>query len=144
MSILSFILLSPLLGAGLIALWPREQRIAIRAIALATTSLSMLLAMWAFAGFTGATEGLGGFKYVHRVAWVDALGIHYLVGADGINIGLILMAAIVSFAAVCVSHSIKERFKEFHFLMLLMITGILGAFMSIDLSPEWLGLHLVL
>ncbi|NBQ25426.1 MAG: NADH-quinone oxidoreductase subunit M [Verrucomicrobia bacterium] len=133
MSILSFILLSPLLGAGLIALWPREQRVAIRAIALATTSLSMLLAVWAFAGFTGATEGLGGFKYVHRIAWVDALGIHYLVGADGINIGLILMAAIVSFAAVCVSHSIEERFKEFHFLMLLMITGILGAFMSIDL-----------
>ena len=133
MSILSFILLLPLLGAGLIALWPREQRVAIRAIALATTSLSMLLAVWAFAGFTGAAEGLGGFKYVHRVAWVDALGIHYLVGADGINIGLILMAAIVSFAAVCVSHSIEERFKEFHFLMLLMITGILGAFMSIDL-----------
>ena len=133
MSILSFILLLPLLGAGLIALWPREQRVAIRAIALATTSLSMLMALWAFAGFTGAAEGLGSFKYVHRVAWVDALGIHYLVGADGINIGLILMAAIVSFAAVCVSHSIEERFKEFHFLMLLMITGILGAFMSIDL-----------
>ena len=45
MSILSFILLLPLLGAGLIALWPREQRVAIRAIALATTSLSMLLAV---------------------------------------------------------------------------------------------------
>ena len=67
MSILSFILLLPLLGAGLIALWPREQRVAIRAIALATTSLSMLMAVWAFAGFTGAAEGLGGFKYVHRL-----------------------------------------------------------------------------
>ena len=113
MSILSFILLL-LLGAGLIALWPREQRVAIRAIALATTS-SRCLAMWAFAGFI--SQRLGGFKYVHRVAWVDALGIDYLVGMDGINIGLILMAAIVSFAAVCVSHSIEERFKEFHFLM---------------------------
>ncbi|NBQ24551.1 MAG: hypothetical protein EBU26_09865 [Verrucomicrobia bacterium] len=133
MSILSFILILPLLGAALVALQPGKSRLSIRAIALITTFLSMMLAIFAFVGFQGAAQGLGGFRYVQKINWVESLDINYLVGADGINIGLILMASIVSFAAVCVSHSIENRIKEFHFLMLIMIAGILGAFMSIDL-----------
>ncbi len=133
MSILSFILILPLLGAALVALQPGKSRLSIRAIALITTFLSMMLAIFAFVGFQGAAQGLGGFRYVQKINWVESLDINYLVGADGINIGVILIASIVSFAAVCVSHSIENRIKEFHFLMLIMIAGILGAFMSIDL-----------
>ena len=52
---------------------------------------------------------------------------------DGINVGLILMGAIVAFAAACVSWEIKEREKEFYILLLVMAGGILGAFASLDL-----------
>ena len=52
---------------------------------------------------------------------------------DGINLGLILMGAVVLFAAVCVSRQIKTREKEFYILLLLMGGGILGAFASLDL-----------
>ncbi|MDA0750494.1 MAG: proton-conducting transporter membrane subunit, partial [Verrucomicrobia bacterium] len=133
MSILTFILALPLLGAGVIALMPKSAKGGIRTVALATTGLSMLCAILAFLTFNGAAEGEGGYKFYQKVAWVTALDINYQVGADGINIGLILMGAIVSFAAVCVSASIQDRIKEFHFLMLIMIGGILGAFMSIDI-----------
>ena len=61
------------------------------------------------------------------------LGISYHVGVDGINVGLILMGAIVAFAAACVSWEIKEREKEFYILLLVMAGGILGAFASLDL-----------
>ena len=47
--------------------------------------------------------------------------------------GLILMGAIVAFAAACVSWEIKEREKEFYILLLVMAGGILGAFASLDL-----------
>src|SRR5260370_10043753 len=43
------------------------------------------------------------------------------------------MAAIVAFAAACVSWQIKEREKEFYILLLVMSGGILGAFASLDL-----------
>src|SRR5205823_14373195 len=63
----------------------------------------------------------------------DGLGIHCRLGVDGINVGLILMGAIVAFAAACVSWEIKEREKEYYILLLVMIGGILGAFASVDL-----------
>src|SRR5947199_9841417 len=43
------------------------------------------------------------------------------------------MAAVVAFAAACVSWEIKEREKEFYILLLVMAGGILGAFASLDL-----------
>ena len=49
------------------------------------------------------------------------------------NVGLILMGAIVAFAAACCSWEIKEREKEFYILLLVMSGGILGAFASLDL-----------
>jgi NADH-quinone oxidoreductase subunit M len=67
------------------------------------------------------------------VPWVESLGINYHVGVDGLNVGLILMGAIVAFAAACVSWEIKSHEKEFYLLLLVMTGGILGAFASLDL-----------
>jgi NADH-quinone oxidoreductase subunit M len=50
-----------------------------------------------------------------------------------LNVGLVLMGAIVAFAAACCSFEIKTREKEFYILLLVMTGGILGAFMSLDL-----------
>src|SRR4029077_9995589 len=52
---------------------------------------------------------------------------------DGINVCLILMGAIVAFAAACASWEIKSYEKEFYVLLLIMTGGILGAFASLDL-----------
>jgi NADH-quinone oxidoreductase subunit M len=130
MSILTFILGLPLLGAVAVALVPRQYRFGVRLVALAATFASMLLAIIAFCRFPSSGAE---YQFVQRVSWVDALGISYHVGADGLNIGLILMGSIVAFAAACVSWEIQEREKEFYFLLLLMTGGILGAFASLDL-----------
>lgn len=55
------------------------------------------------------------------------------MGVDGINLGLIVMGAIVAFAAACVSWEIEERTKEYYVLLMLMTGGILGAFASLDI-----------
>jgi NADH-quinone oxidoreductase subunit M len=52
---------------------------------------------------------------------------------DGLNAGLILMGAVVAFAAACCSFEIQSREKEFYILLLVMTGGILGAFASLDL-----------
>ena len=130
MSTLTYILGWPLLGAIAVALIPRNYRFAIRIVALLTTFISALLAIKAFWLFPAGTVE---YYYVQRVSWVEAVGIQYYVGADGLNIGLILMGALVAFAAACVSWEIQERQKEFYFLLLIMSGGILGAFASLDL-----------
>ena len=102
----------------------------LRAVAILATFISALLALKMFLQFKA---GAPGYQFEQQVPWVDTLGISYHVGVDGINVGLILMGAIVAFAAACVSWEIKEREKEFYILLLVMAGGILGAFASLDL-----------
>jgi NADH-quinone oxidoreductase subunit M len=127
---LTLIIVLPLLAALALAFVPRNLRFLVRAVALATTLVTMLLAVILFLNFV---PGLAGYQFEQRVVWVKALGISYHVGVDGLNVGLILLGAIVAFAAACVSWEIKEREKEFYVLLLVMTGGILGAFASLDL-----------
>src|ERR1043165_6404339 len=123
MSPLTYIFLLPLLAALLILFIPRNFRFVIRSMALLATFVSMLIAIITFSKFVPVASG---FQFEQKISWVYSLGISYHVGVDGINMGLILMGAIVSFASICVSNNIKSREKEFYILALMMAGGILG------------------
>ena len=130
MSILTYIVCWPLFAALVLAFVPRSLRVVMRAVALAITFISAVLALKMFLTFKSATAG---YQFEQIIPWVSSLGISYHVGVDGINVGLVLMGAIVAFAAACVSWEIQNREKEFYILLLLMSGGILGAFASLDL-----------
>ncbi|HAV64529.1 MAG TPA: proton-translocating NADH-quinone oxidoreductase subunit M [Verrucomicrobiales bacterium] len=133
MSPLTYIIGWPLLMAVILAFIPRNYRVLMRLGTLLATFLSLLVAVKMFVQFGGAEVGLGGYRFVQQVPWVESLGISYYVGVDGINVGLILMGALVAFAAACVSWEIKTHEKEYYLLLLVMTGGILGAFSSLDL-----------
>src|SRR5580658_9235905 len=130
MSILTHIFLWPLFGALLLVFVPRNYRVIIRLVALAATLVSAILAIKMFCHFV---PGAPGYQFEQQVPWVDSLGISYHVGVDGLNVGLILMGAIVGFAATLCSWEIQTREKEFYILLLIMTGGILAAFASLDL-----------
>lgn len=120
----------PLLGALLVWLVPRNYRLVIRLIALGSTLGALVSAAVLFYRFDLQQAG---YQFVTLVPWVKSLGIAFHFGVDGINLALLLMGALVSFAAVCVSRHVKEREKEYYLLLLVMSGGILGAFASLDL-----------
>src|SRR5712672_3649181 len=130
MSTLTYIIGSPLLAAVVLAFVPRTFRPVMRGVAIAATFFSAVLAVKMFLQFQTAAAD---YQFGEQLSWVSTLGISYHVGVDGINVGLVLMGAIVAFAAACVSWEIKEREKEFYILLLLMAGGILGAFASLYL-----------
>ena len=130
MSPLTLLILLPWLGALLVLFTPRDLKLLMRAMAASASLVTMLVAIVLFVLFpTGSAD----FHYVQKVPWVESLGISYHVGADGINIGLLLMGAIVGFAATCVSWEIKDKVKEYYVLLLVMLGGILGALASLDI-----------
>ena len=133
MSTLTYILGWPLIAALILAFVPRNYRVVIRGAAILATFIPIVLALKLFWQFSGTPEGASGFRFEQQVPWVAALGISYHVGVDGINVGLMVLAAIVAFTAACASWEIKHREKEFYILLLLMSGGILGAFASLDL-----------
>src|SRR6516164_6078352 len=130
MSTLTYIIGWPLLAAIVLAFVPRSYRVIMRAVAIAATLVSALLAIKMFASFHA---GAVGYQFEQQIHWVETIGISYHVGADGINVGLVLMGAIVAFAAACCAWEIQSREKEFYILLLVMAGGILGAFASLDL-----------
>src|SRR5262245_56842221 len=100
MSPLTYILGWPLLAAVALLFVPRTFRMVIRPVAICATLVSAVLALKMFLNFHA---GRAGYQFEQQIPWVGCLGISYHVGVDGINAGLILMSAIVAFAAACVS-----------------------------------------
>lgn len=132
MSPLIWILALPLLAAVGLCFVPRDSRRILRGVALTVTAGVAWIALDVLAGFGAAPLGKGGYRFVQQIPWVESLGISLFVGVDGISLGLIVMGAIVAFAAACVSWEIEERTKEYYILLMLMTGGILGAFVSLD------------
>ena len=132
-SILTYIWGIPLLAALALVVVPRNYRVPIRAIAVLATLISAVLAVKMFCDYGSAKADDYGYRFVQQIPWVESLGISYHVGVDGLNVGLILMGAIVAFAAALCSFEIQSREKEFYILLLVMSGGILGAFASLDL-----------
>jgi len=129
---LALLILLPFLAAIGLAFVPKENEGTPRVIALLTTFFGLLLGVKLFWQFDAAQTG---YQFVTTIPGLgaEALGIHCRLGVDGLNVGLLLMGAIVAFAATCVARDIGERAKEFYLLLLTMTGGILGAFASLDL-----------
>ena len=114
---------------------PRNFAVIMRAVAVGVTFVTMLLAVLMFWQFNGATADAERLQVrQHHSRTRRGIARHRCkLGVDGLNVGLVLMGAIVAFAAACCSYEIKSREKEFYILLLVMTGGILGAFMSLDL-----------
>ncbi|MSU31798.1 MAG: NADH-quinone oxidoreductase subunit M [Pedosphaera sp.] len=132
MDSLSSVILLPLLSAFLILLVPGNYRVIVRAIAVLGSGLTAWIAASLFFRFQPGHEG---FQFESILPWISVgkLSLAYHVGADGLNIGLILVTGLVGFASVLVSWNIDRNPKLFYILLLLMIGGALGAFASLDL-----------
>lgn len=126
---LSFIIFCPLVAALLIAILPRDLRVLFRLLAVVATFLSMAGALWVF--FTFET-GSAGLQFEEYSPWIRALGAGFHLGVDGLNVGLVLLAAVVAFAAACLAREVTHREKEFYLLLMLMTGGVIGAFAAFD------------
>jgi NADH-quinone oxidoreductase subunit M len=131
MSTLTYIIAWPFAAALLLCLVPRDYRFVMRLVTVLVTFISMVLAVKMFWRFDAQSDLP--YQYEQTIHWAKSLGISYHVGVDGLNAGLVLMGAVVAFAASLASWEIREREKEFYILLLIMTGGILGAFASLDL-----------
>jgi NADH-quinone oxidoreductase subunit M len=64
---------------------------------------------------------------------VPKIGLSWHLGVDGIAVPLICLTAIIHLTSVCTSWTLKEREKEFFLFVALLVTGVYGVFVSLDL-----------
>ena len=73
------------------------------------------------------------FQFVERATWIPSVGAEYFLGVDGFSMLLILLTTMMGSIAVLSSwNAITERVKEYYIFLLLLQTGMLGAFMALD------------
>jgi NADH-quinone oxidoreductase subunit M len=127
---LSIILFTPLVGALLILLVNKRNENAIRWIAnvFAVAGFLVSVPLW----FWFQPQGPQ-YQFMERLPWIPSIGAEYFVGIDGLATLLILLTTMMGAIAVLSSwDAITERLKEYYIFLLVLQTGMLGAFMSLD------------
>ena len=85
------------------------------------------------AGLTGTALFVEGLAFEEEYDWVPSLGIRYHVGVDGLNAPMVLLTGMVAVAGVLISWNIQDRLREFYAFFLLLVAGVYGVFVAIDL-----------
>lgn len=127
-----------LLGAGFVMLLPAESKTLARWTALVTGVAGLLVGLAAYFAYNAEFAGLiastgSGFKKVADVEWIPALGIRYHLAVDGLNLPLIILNGFVCVTGILFSWNIEHRTKEFFAFFLVLIAGVYGVFMAMDL-----------
>ena len=128
--ILTVVLFTPLAGAVLLLFIPREMETAHRIAGNVFGVLGFLVSLPLLRWFN---LNWGGFAFEESAEWIPSIGAKYHLGIDGISFLLVLLTTLLGMIAILSSWSaIHQRTKEYYILLLLLQTGMIGVFVSLD------------
>ena len=127
---LSAILLSCVVGLLVILFIPDERKMLIKWVSLVSSGITMVLSIYLFFAYD---KTQGGLQFVEKVLWVKSLGIYYFNGVDGFSLPMLMLTGIVLFTGVLTMWELETRVKEFFAFTFLLVAGVFGVFMSMDL-----------
>ncbi|MBI4704628.1 MAG: NADH-quinone oxidoreductase subunit M [Deltaproteobacteria bacterium] len=137
--VLSLMVFLPLLGLVLafvahLVRYKKDEHI--KWLSVGLMGVEVLLALWVYARFDPGllpAHGNDGYQLIERGVWVGSLGAEYFVGIDGISVTMLLLTALVSFAAALASFSVDKQLKGYWAMFNLLVTGMMGTFVALDL-----------
>ncbi len=127
---LSAILLSCLAGLLVIVFTPEDRKALIRQVSAISSGVTLVLSAYLFLAYD---KNVGGLQFAERLTWIPQLGIQYFNAVDGFSLPNLLLTGIVFFTGVLTMWELETRVKEFYALYFLMVLGVFGLFMSMDL-----------
>jgi NADH-quinone oxidoreductase subunit M len=130
-SILTLVTFLPTIGAVLIMLMPRNDRV-LRWAALVFSVVTFLFSLHLVRFFDYGQHGFQP-QFDTNHAWIGQ-AIHYHMGVDGISMWLVVLTTFLVPLGVLVSwKSIHDRVKEFFVLLLVLETAMIGVFLALDM-----------
>ena len=139
MDFLTLTIFLPLVGVVLILLLRKEAAGAIRVVALVTSLATFAISLPLFFMFDptkGAqANGLADLlQFTVEKQWIETFNIWYRIGLDGISLLLVMLTTFLT--PLCIWASFKpitQRIKGYYIAFLVLETGMLGVFASVDL-----------
>ncbi len=139
---LAVLIAVPAVGAGVVALIPREKVVPWfhEALGVAVAVITLGVAAAVAVSFN---SGVGGYQMVSTHTWASDLGIQWAVGIDGISLFLVLLTAVL-FPLAMLGARVRRDSKGFIAWLLLLEAGCMGSFVSLDLILFFLFFELTL
>jgi NADH-quinone oxidoreductase subunit M len=152
--ILSVIIFTPIVAAVVLLFMDGQKRDLIRGVSITAAVIVLTLSAAVFFGYNNQVSALKadldaiqqdglpyastrmfdrGLAYEEKVPWIDQLGISYHVGVDGLNAPMVLLTGMVTVAGVLISWRIDDRTREFMAFFMLLVAGVYGVFVAIDM-----------
>ncbi len=128
--LLTLILFFPVLAAAVVLCLPNHNLKVIRWTALGFSIVPFLMTIVLWAQFKA---GQPGFQFQEQASWYAAIYSTFHVGVDGLSLTMVLLTTLLTPVALLASFNITDRLKAYMFLFLLLETGMLGVFLSLDL-----------
>jgi len=128
--ILSMIITAPFLGATLVIFTPSYYSNIIKLITATTAFTTLILSIYVCVYYDST---VGGFQFISEYNWLENIGISLSLGVDGIAVLMLLLTGIIITTAVGLSWKINKDTKDYFILLLLLVAGVYGVFVSIDL-----------
>ncbi len=128
-NILSWIVWLPIVGLIAILFVPRDKKEVIKIIAAVATGLQLWMAVMLWLNFD---SGFGSFQFTEYRSWIPSFNIAYALGVDGLSLPMVILTALLSFLAIFVSWNTDKATKGYFALFLLLDTGMMGVFVSLD------------
>ncbi|MCB0975576.1 MAG: NADH-quinone oxidoreductase subunit M [Actinobacteria bacterium] len=139
--LLSALVVTPLIGAVMIAFVGKSRTEIVRAFAMLASVCTAALAgylLWQF------HVGDGGFQFVEDRSWVEAMGLRYILGVDGISLWMVVLTGLIFPLVFLSSANLNDRFKMYAISMLILEAGIMGVFLALDLVLFFVFFEVVL
>lgn len=150
MSLLSFLVLAPLIGIIVLMFIPKTMEKPIKIIGFLATVPSLILSLLIFFQYrSGAdaskwNESLDWISLKNAIQYGDLFSIKYELGVDGLSIALLLLTTIVGTLAAIASIYVTKEWKGYFMLFLLLEVGMLGVFTAENLILFFLFFEMTL
>ncbi len=136
MTLLSFLLIVPILAGVALLLMPDSWTKVHRGISIMAAIIQIVLVVFVYQDFDLT---VGTYQLLERHNWfglpLGALGqvnIQYLLGVDGLNLALVALSSVVLLLGAIASPAQTQHSKGYHSLYLLLSAAVMGTFLALD------------
>lgn len=128
---LSVLIWLPLLGAVLVNCLTQETvQTRGRQLAMATALLNLA---WTCYLLTKFDVSLPGLQFQESLSWIEALGLSYQLGVDGLSLPLVAINSLLTWVALYCTDSNLNRPRLYYTLALVLSSAVAGAFLAQNL-----------
>ena len=127
--LLTLLILTPLIGAAIIAGLDPKQRSLARGLGLFFNALALGLVAVLWSNFNAAS---GELQFVERYEWIPSVDVQYFLGIDGMSLLMVLLTALIVPFGLLASWRVEDNARAFVSLLLFLQAGLFGAFTALN------------